>query len=99
AGQPVECNQTPIRNGAVKDRLRGRKDVGAQFGVNSVGGNHNFGLGADTVGEFDAGHVGVLLEADCSVAGVDDPGRQVGREEIDEVGAGHAKGSVPAGGA
>ena len=81
----------------MKDRLRGREDVGAQLGVDAVGGDHDVGLGDGAVGEFDAGHVGVLLEADRAVAGVDDPGGQVGGEEIDEVGAVHAEGGVPAG--
>ena len=96
--QALARDQTSIGNGAVKDGLRGRKDVGAQFGVDSVGGNHDVGLGGGAVGEFDAGHVAVLLEADGTVAGMDDPGGQVGGEEIDEVGAVHAKGRVPAGG-
>ena len=80
----------------MKDGLRGRKDVGAQFGVYSVGGNHNFGLGRGAVGEFDAGYVAFLLGADSTVAGMDDPGGQIGSEEIDQVGAVHAKGRVPA---
>ena len=82
----------------MKDGLRGRKDVGPQFGVYAVGGNHNVGLGGGAIGESDAGYVAVLLEADSAVAGMDDPGGQVGSEEIDEVGAVHAKGCVPAGG-
>ena len=64
----------------------------------SVGGNHNVGLGGGAVGKFDAGYVVGLLEADGAVAGMDDPGGQVGSKEIDEVGAVHAKGRVPAGG-
>ncbi len=64
----------------------------------AVGGNHNFGLGGGAAGEFDAGYVAVLLETDSTVAGMDDSGRQVGSEEIDEVRAVHAKRRVPAGG-
>ena len=82
----------------MKDGLRGRKDVGAQFGVDAVGGDHDVGLGGGAVGEFDAGHVAVLLEADGAVAAVDDAGGQVGGEEIDKIGAVHAEGRVPAGG-
>jgi hypothetical protein len=66
--------------------------------VDAVGGNHDVGLGGGAVGEFDAGHFVVLLEADGTVAGMDDAGGQVGSEEIDEVGAVHAEGGVPAGG-
>ena len=82
----------------MKDGLRGRKDVRPQLGVDAVGGNHDVGLGGCAVGESDAGYVAVLLEANGAVAGVDDAGGQVGGEEIDEVGAVHAEGRVPAGG-
>ena len=80
----------------MEHRLRRREDVGAQLGVDAVGGDDNVGLGGGAVGEADAGDVAVLLEADGAVAGVDDAGGQVGGEEIDEVGAVHAEGRVPA---
>jgi hypothetical protein len=51
---------------------------------------------ASAIGELDAGQRAVLLEADRAVADVHDPGGQVGGEEIDEVGAVHAEGGVPA---
>jgi len=44
--------------------------------VDAVGGNHNLGFRGDAVGEFDTGDLGVLLEADSTVAGMDDPRRQ-----------------------
>ena len=53
----------------MKDGLRGRKDVRAQLGVDAVGGNHNLGFRGDAVGEFDTGDLGILLEADSTVAG------------------------------
>ena len=59
----------------MEDRLRRREDVGAQLGVDAVGGDHDVGLGGGAVGEADAGYVAVLLEADGAVAGVDDARR------------------------
>ncbi len=67
-----------------------------KLGVDAVGGDHDVGLDGGAVGECDAGLVGVLLEADGAVAGVDDARGQVRGEEIDEVGAVHAVGGVPA---
>src|SRR5436190_24038113 len=66
--------------------------------MDSVGGNHHVGLGSGAVGKFDAGSIGGLLEADGTMAGMDDPGRQVGSKEIDKIGAVHAEGRVPTGG-
>jgi len=81
----------------VKDRPRGRADARAQRGVDAVGGDHDVGLDAGAVGEFDAGPLVVLLAADGTVAGMHGPDGQMGGEEIDEVGAVHAEGRVPAG--
>ena len=60
-----------------------------QFGMDAVSGHHHIGLDPLAVGELDSGEVVVLLEADCAVAGVYDPRRQVRGEQIDEVGAVH----------
>jgi len=46
--------------------------------------------------EADAGGVAALREAGGAVAAVDDAARQIAGEEIDEVGAVHAVGRVPA---
>ena len=53
--QALARNQAAIGNGAVKDGLRRRKDVGPQLGVDAVGGNHDIGLGGGAVGEFRRG--------------------------------------------
>ena len=69
----------------------------AKLGVDAIRSDHDLGLGAGAVGELDAGQLAFLLEADGTVAGVHDACGQVGGEEIDEVGAVHAEGGVPAG--
>jgi hypothetical protein len=64
--------------------------------VDAVGGDDNVGFGGGAVGKRNAGNVAGLLKGSRAVAGVHDAGGQRGGEEIDEVGAVHPEGGVPA---
>ena len=58
-----------------------------QRGMDAVGADHDVGRGAGAVGECDDGLLLVLLEADASVAGVDDGRREPIHEERKQIGA------------
>ena len=64
--------------------------------MQTVRGNDDVGFDVGSIGEGEPGRGAVLLEAGAAVSGVDDLRRQRAGQHVDEVGAVHAEGCVPA---
>ena len=64
--------------------------------MDAVGGDDDVAFDNGAVGKHDAGARAVLFETGAAVSGMNDFFRQRARQDVDQVGAVHAEGRVPA---
>ncbi len=86
-----------IGDGAVEDRPGRRRGIGPEFGVDAIGCNHDVAFGHRAVGEQTRAPSSPLCSKPMPRWPVrTTPVGQCARQHLDEVGAMHAEGGVPA---